>query len=421
MRAKRLWTVMGFVVMAGGLGLGAYARYGPFWDRSMERAAASPPRDRAAAARPAASATPRGDKAWDGTIALRADQGQAIGVTLATVAEQTEPTRLDVHGTTAYDPSSLTRVRSRFSCLVSKVHVALGEDVKKGQPLVELFSTDLAEAKSRFEERRAQWIHDKATLDRVKPLFESRAVSEKDYFDATNDELKSQLEYKVARDNLIVFGLSDAEIAAVEKEDGSQKARMTLRAPADGLVITRDVVEGALYEVSDVLLVLAPRDHFWVIGNIYESDQEKVRVGQTWEIRFPFLDDVIVAKVEQMDTRVDPVTKTVQIRTSVPNISNALKSDMLVNGTLQIPPRPGSMVMPRGAVVVQDGESFVFVQVPGRPGCFARHEIHVHEEEHDRVIATRGVEPGDQVAVRGSLILAQIHENAEVRETGLPR
>ena len=101
--------------------------------------------------------------------------------------------------------------------------------------------------------------------------------------------MKSKREYEVARDKLLVYGLSEDEVEKVKDQAGSQKARMTLRSPADGIVITRDVVVGNLYDEDDTLLVIAPLDHLWVWGNVFESDLDLVALGQSWEIQFPFL------------------------------------------------------------------------------------------------------------------------------------
>ena len=54
-------------------------------------------------------------------------------------------------------------------------------------------------------------------------------------------------------------------------------------------MIQREVVKGNFYDESDVLMVIAPLDHLWVLANVYEVDQAKVALGQKMEIQFPFL------------------------------------------------------------------------------------------------------------------------------------
>jgi cobalt-zinc-cadmium efflux system membrane fusion protein len=368
-----------------------------------------------APARPAATpepGPPPAEAPWDGTLEVDDAQARSLGLAFATAAPQTEPTYLDVTGTTAYDPATLTRLRSRFGCLVNRVYVSVGSAVRRGDPLVDLFSTELAEAKGLFEERQAQWRHDKAQLDRVAPLFRQNAVSEREYFDVQNDEQKSRLQYKVAHDDLIVFGLDENQIANLEHEEGSHKAMLTLRSPVDGLVIGRDAVEGSLYDPTMVLLMIAPQDRLWVLGNVYESDQGRVAVGRTWEIRFPFLPDVIAAKVEQIDSRIDPTSRTVPIRCTIANPGGRFKADMLVQSRVAIPPAPGRTVVPREAVVFQDADPYVFVRREGGAGHrLERRAVQLAQESHDRVILSGGLAPGESVVGRGALLCAQMFED----------
>ena len=100
--------------------------------------------------------------------------------------------------------------------------------------------------------------------------------------------MKSLREYEVARDKLLVYGLTEEEVARVKDEVGAQKARMTFRSPASGIVISRDVVPGNIYDDDDTLLVIEPLDHLWVWGNVFESDLDLIKLGQSWEIEFPF-------------------------------------------------------------------------------------------------------------------------------------
>ena len=78
----------------------------------------------------------------------------------------------------------------------------------------------------------------------------------KELIEVENDEAQSRLKMKLAKDKLLVYGLTDEEIEAAKNEDGKQKARMTLRSRADGVVVKRDVVPGNYYDSKD-----DPADH----------------------------------------------------------------------------------------------------------------------------------------------------------------
>ena len=169
-----------------------------------------------------------------------------MGLATVKATPQTEPIRLELLGTTEYITDTLTKIRPMFKGRVDKVHVTVNQAVKKGDPLIDLYSKDLAEAKSDYEIEHIQWIYDKNLLDTREPLVKSKAISQQLFEETKNNEMKSRREYEVARDKLFVYGLSEAEVEQVEGEAGSQKARMTLRSPTDGFVIERDVVREPL-------------------------------------------------------------------------------------------------------------------------------------------------------------------------------
>lgn len=357
---------------------------------------------------------------WDGTLVLSDEARKALDLTTVKVLSQTEPIRLELLGTTANITETLTKVRPMFKGRVDKVHVAVGDAVKKGDPLIDLYSKDLAEAKSAYDIEQMQWKYDKRLLDTRAPLLASKAISQQLFEETKNNEMKSRREFEVARDKLYVYGLTQDEVERVESEAGAQKARMTIRSPGDGFVIERDAAPGNLYDEGDTLLIIAPLDRLWVWGNVFESDLDLVRTGQTWQIRFPFLEEKIIGKVEYISNRVDPNTHAVRVRTSIPNPGGRLKSDMLVRGMLEIPPVPGRTVVPRTAVIVDDGHFYVFVKGSGHPLTFTRRTVAIAQEKDDHAVIDEGLKVGEEVVSVGALILAQLYETRRTAETGAP-
>lgn len=412
-RFGRLFTWGLLLLAAVAVGYGAWAR--PEW-LARARDLVSAKRE---APEPPAESPPT---AWlDGErLVITPNALKSLGIETVAAEPQTKPMLVDLLGTTAYDGNNLSRVRPMFKGRVDAVHTEVGETVKKGQPLVELYSTELAKAKNDYEIERIQWEYDKNLLDVRQELFETKAVSEQLLRETKNNEMKSKREYEVARDNLLVYGLNEQEVEHVKDEEGSDKAKLTLRSPADGIVIDRDVVPGNLYDENDNLLVIAPLDHLWVFGYVFESDMDLVGLGQTWEIRFPFLSEVFTGKVEYISNRVDPGTHAIRIRASIPNTDGKLKSDMLVRGALEIPPRDGRTVVPRTSMIVAGGFNRVLVRVPGAEPTFEERKVQVALEKSDHVVLDAGVKPGEEVVKLGGLILHQLKEDLDTDRTGAP-
>jgi cobalt-zinc-cadmium efflux system membrane fusion protein len=409
-------------------------------------------RGNAEAAAPDPTPPPKPTGPWDGLVRVKPAEQKAIGFNFATVTAQTDPVRLELTGRTAYDDNTINKVRPRFDTRVENVFATIGQKVSKGDPLVELYSTDLATSKSDYQTKWVQWQHDHNLYVLRDKLQATGAISQQLWVDTQNDEQKSRLDLKLAQDKLEVFyevpkeeieplleHLRDRPADPTKFGSVADKAKMTLRAKSDGYVISRYVVKGNYYESTDVLLEIAPLDHLWVWVNVFELDQDKVRVGQTMDIQFPYLAKTIPGRVDYVAPEVSKDTRAVKIRAVISNPDARLKADMLVKAMLEIPPIPGQTIIPRLAMVAISGREYVFVRVPSdhgkgkaaddddgtKPGSrgverFRRVEIRIAQENSDTVVVASGLTPGEEVVTNGSLILAQLYEDQRMTTTGLP-
>jgi cobalt-zinc-cadmium efflux system membrane fusion protein len=372
--------------------------------------AAAPPKPtapRAEAARPAERRV-----APDGTAALAVAEQRALGITVVPVRPQTEPIHLPMVGTTRHDEEALTRVRVMFQARVDRVHVRTGQAVRRGEPLLDVYSTVLADAKSEFEIREIEWEYYSRLAATREALRREGSISEQAYLETRNEERRKRRELDVARDKLLIFGLTENEIDGIDAETGPQKARLTIRAPADGVVVERDVVPGNIYDVDDSLLVVTPIDRLWVVGSVFESDLNLVHLGQSWTIRFPFSPQTPVGRVEYVSQRVDPSSRAVRIRTSIPNPDGTLRAGMLVSGSLEIEGRADRTVVPRSALVVAGDRRYVFVRCADER--FARREVEVAHETASEAVLAAGTAPGEEAVVTGALMLAQLFEDDRI-------
>jgi RNA polymerase sigma factor (sigma-70 family) len=274
-----------------------------------------------------------------------AEKQQALGQPMpeAEQASRTsQPAVLRAAGSTAYPPDTTVAVYPPFGCRVDRVLVALGSRVKVGDPLLELASTELTEAKSNHEMATSQWVGDKKVLDYKRPLATENQIARKELIEAENDEAQSRLKMKLAKDKLVHFGLSEQEIEDAKNQDGARKARMTLRSRADGLVIRRDVVPGNFYGVKDTLLVIARDDVLWVTASIDPRDAGKLEIGQHLTVELPYSDRTVHSKVEAISSEAERGTGKFTIRTTIPNPDRRMKAGMFVHLGIEL----GSTVGP---------------------------------------------------------------------------
>ena len=177
-------------------------------------------------------------------------------------------------------------------------------------------------------------------------------------------------------------------------------------------------------------MVIAPLDHLWVWVNVYELDQDKVQVGQTMEIQFPFLDQKIQGKRRvrrQRGHRRTPAPSRSAPRSPTPAPgSRPTCSSRRSSTSRPCRARPSSP----GIAMVVDQRRRLRLRPqargdpnarPSDPDQFERRKIEVAQENRRRGRRPqRPRKPGEEVVTNGSLILAQLYEDQRIVDTGLP-
>ena len=355
-----------------------------------------------------APAKPKGP--WNGMVKVTEAERKTIGFKIVPVLPQTEPIRLELPGTTDYDLNTLNKVRPRFdNALVEKVYVSAGQSIKKGEPLLDLRSAELGLAKNECRTKFVQWDHDHKYLIQREPLAKDGRITQMMWTDTQNDEKKSRLDYLVSREKLATYGMTKEQINHLLEglSDDRQKAlavgvnvqditHMTVVSPIDGVVVERDAVPGNFYDQANVMLTISPMDVLWVWGNVSEFDQDKVHIGQRWDILLQYSKERFEGKVESIANGVDPETHSLRIRASIPNPDKNLKARMLVRAFLKIPPLAGDTVIPRNALAVINGEYYAFVEKGGSgddADLFERRKLEIEQENSDVVVVKKGLKP----------------------------
>jgi ketosteroid isomerase-like protein len=154
-------------------------------------------------------------------------------------------------------PADRAFIRARFACLVEKVHVNFGEVVKKGDPLLDVFGTDLVAAKIGYKTAQSELESRQERFRWSQEMLAKGYVSQGQLTAERNAEENARLRVQLARDKLHVLGLDNEAIGRIGKEGDKERARLTLRSPVAGTVIRRDAVLGNRYDTNDVLMVIA--------------------------------------------------------------------------------------------------------------------------------------------------------------------
>lgn len=263
---------------------------------------------------------------------------------------------------------------------ISAIHFDDGQRVDEGDILVELTSVEqhalLDEAQVRVDEAERQY-------DRVKTLVAQRAASE-----SLLDERKRDLD--TAR----------AVLVAIE----SRLSDRLIKAPFDGVLGLRNVSRGTLVEPADTITTLDDDSFMKVDFTVPSVFMNDLKPGLRIEARArAYGDRVFEGVVRGVDSRVDPVTRSIQVRALIPNPERTLKPGLLMQVELLVDPRDG-LVVPEAAILHQGQDHFVQVIVEGDEGLTSeRRQVRIGTRKPGLVEVREGLAEGDRVIVHGHL------------------
>src|SRR6476659_3974582 len=307
-----------------------------------------------------------------------------------------------------------------------RLYAGQGSIVKKGQKLADLESADidqaeadylkaLADAENARRTSLAEVKFAKATYDRNKMLYEKSITAGKNVEAADHDlELAKASAASVmaqtkaaltsARRHLLILGLKDSEINALAGRS-SLAAVFSLTSPISGIVIERNGTIGATVGSDANVFKIIDASRVWIDANVFEKDLERVRRGQEVKVSVPaFPGATFSGRVILVSSVVDPETRSVKVRTEVPNPDGRLKPDMFANVEIITDLHRAAISIPESAVLNDEGKTVVFV---AEGNGYKKRQVQAGIQNNDRVEIVDGLNAGDKVVVKGNYLLLQ--------------
>jgi RND family efflux transporter MFP subunit len=302
-------------------------------------------------------------------------------VETAVVASESLTAVIAASGT--IEAKRLTEIGADVPGTLDAVYVDVGHTVERGAPLFRVdpgpYEMALAEARAGLALARAESANAAAEAARMAKLVEENAASLQ-----RADQVRTQAEVAAAR---VVQG--EARVARAERD----LARTTVRAPYAGSVVERRAHEGALAGAAPVL-VLQESGALEAILDVPETTPIAVRAGHSVRLFAQGSAEPIVTEVTRVSDRIDPSTRTYEVRCLVADASGAVKAGSYARAEISATREAPQPVAPRSAVVTRDGRPFV---LRIERGVAREVGVRVGIATDTRVELLAGVAPGDVV------------------------
>jgi len=311
---------------------------------------------------------------------------QNMGVRLAKVMRKPLTKDIRTFGKITYNETKMYTVNTKFSGWIETLHVGfVGEKVRKGQPLFDIYSPELVTAQEEFL----------LALQQYKSLSTSPYPSIREGAQRLLEASRTRLRY---------WDLTDEQTKEIEKGGRPQK-KLTIYSPATGVVIKKLAFEGHYVKAGEHQYEIADLSKVWVDVDIYEYELPWVHQGMPAEMELAYIPGRrFYGKVLYIYPYLNAKTRTATLRLEFPNPRYRLKPEMFATVYLKSTIAGDSVVIPQEAVIDSGVRQVVFVSLG--QGKFQPREVKLGVEGNNHEFQVlRGVEEGEEIVVSAQFML----------------
>ena len=352
------------------------------------------------------------DARTSNTVTLSDSQLQMID--LGTVSEYTFPLQREAVGSIDFNEDMETQVFPPYQGRISQLFAKLGDNVSKGQTLFTIESPDLIQAESALIAAAGVLDLTAKTLERAKQLHDVQGIADKDLEQAVSDQQTAEGALKAARDGVVVFGKSSAEIDRMVQTRTIDPYLVVL-SPVSGRVTARNAAPGVFVQPGNTPAPYSVADisRIWLNASVTESDMPLVKKGQ--EIRvtvMAFPDRTFEGQISTVGSTVDPQLHRGLVRAEIDDPKHELLPGMFAAFVIITGDPIKAAAMPLDGVVREgDGSMTVWVTTDGHHFTQRTVKLGLQDGGYDQVID--GVSPGERVVVKGAIILDNMVNGGE--------
>jgi len=344
----------------------------------------------------------------DQKLTLTPEQMQGGGLKIETAGERptTEAGGQMATGVVQANSYKETPVVSLVGGIVRSIRGELGQNLKRGQTVAVVFSNELADAESRYLTALAALDEHHRHHMRTMKLVEIGAASRQELEEASSKYREAESDVANLRQKLMLLGMSSPRIDALNSTS-QINSEVTVPAPSSGTITSRSVNPGQVIEANRELMRVTDLSTVWVVAQLYEKDLATIRVGSGANITSDaYPGRVFRGRISYVDPKIDPATRTAQVRIELRNPGQALKIGMYVNvafATLGAAEKT-TPVVPKDAVQNIANQQFVFVATD-KPNEFLLRAVRLGTESNGVYPVLEGLNVGERVVTEGSFML----------------
>jgi cobalt-zinc-cadmium efflux system membrane fusion protein len=325
---------------------------------------------------------------------VRLTKAQRAHVQLYTVVPVGYRQKIEAPGTVDFDNDQATSVVSPFTGPVTRIFVAQGQHVSRGQPLAMVASADVANAVAAYRKAAVASANARRVAAADRDLAAHNGISEREAAQAQTDAASAEADRVAAAQALASLGAGPGS-----------GLNGIIRAPVSGVIADKTVTPGELLQAgSSTAFTVANLSQVWVLAQVAPDDLSKVGFHDAATIDPGNGTGPFHGTVENIGSTVDPDTRAIVARIVAPNPGGLLKKQMYVDVSIESGRVSTGLLVPVSAVL-HDDENLPFVYVALPDGSFARRHVTLGYRDSRNEDVTSGLSSGDRIVSNGALFL----------------
>ncbi|MBF0109312.1 MAG: efflux RND transporter periplasmic adaptor subunit [Magnetococcales bacterium] len=331
-------------------------------------------------------------------VSLGIERMRQLGMMTETVTRQTSRRSVQAVGMVQVDERKLQVIALKYEAWVEKLLVnATGQAVRKGQPLMEVYSPALVLAQQEY----------------------LTAIEAGTGLSGADGETRASVG-KLAEGALTRLGHWDVSADQLRRLQSSGKVRRTVRidSPINGIVLEKGVVQGMRALPGEPLYRLVDLSTVWVVADVFAEDAESVRVGARAEVSLRAIPGkIFTGKVAFIHPILSAETRTLQVRIELANPDLELRPALYATVILA-PTEANLLSIPASALWSANGVSRVVVD--RGEGVLEPRQVRTGRLDGERLALEDGLMTGEKVVVGVKEWVEKIPELRAVIDPGSP-
>jgi cobalt-zinc-cadmium efflux system membrane fusion protein len=301
----------------------------------------------------------------------------------------------------SYNENALARITPLAPGIVREVLVDVGTDVKAGEILVELHSSEVARAKAAFVAAVVDLVLKEVASKREERLAKKSISSEKEAQEAAAARKTAELTLSTAKQALLNYGFTAEEVAAIEK-DRDTSAVLFVRAPYAGTLVERSAVVGEAAQPGQSLFSLADLGSMWLSLSIPADQAGLIRKGLAVDATFRGLSgEPTRGEITWVNTSIDEKSRMLRARAVVSNADRKLSAGMFGDARVFVADAQTAVDVPKDAIQRFEDKTYVFVKLDDDLYSLRRVAT-VERPSKDTVAVIAGLRANEPVVTTGA-------------------